>query len=435
MDNEGSGQNEEHQPLLESDRPPCPKNYRIGDVYALAGAFFFVFCGYEVTQNLSTTILPKSVAFSCVGAVYLSFALSNLFGAALLVDSLGVRASLLSSSLVYSLFGVAIIVALNATTETQQLYVLMPACLLLGVAASVLWACESVYLTKVAPKKELGRYTGIFFSFLGFSGVAGALFTSYLFRINLDKVLVFTILSCVAAIGPMLMGYLMFRPEPANEYEDFDESSLEQQPSVWKTCSRLTHPTMLILAPFCYSQSIHMAFSAGSLPLFIHTGNETADLASKLYLNVGAGLVTTFASMFVGSLTDKFGPRPMLIVAFSLYTVVMSVLWIADPQNQFQVLLFGTTGFALANAILTNQGYKIMGTLFKGDAAAFAAQRFHGSFATAVAFVCSEFMLSSDGVPNMDTWAPVLIGCLALGTLGAFVVTGDERFDVAPAAE
>ncbi|KAI9328961.1 major facilitator superfamily domain-containing protein [Obelidium mucronatum] len=407
---------EEQEHLLGSERPPCPRGYRLADVLVLASAFFCIFVGYEVSQNLATTILPKSVAFACVGAVYLSFAFSNLFGAAAIVDSLGVRTSLLSSSLVYSLFGVAIILALNSSSEVQQLGFLMPACLLLGIAASVLWACESVYLTKCAPKNELGRYTGLFFSFLGFASVIGPLFTSYLFRQEFDKVFVFEILACIGAVGPLLMVYLMSRPEPGNEYEDLDVTSLEEaKPSLWKTCSRLTHPTMLILAPFCYSGSIHMAFSSGSIPLFIHTDDEAKDLAAKLYLNVGA---------------DKVGPRPMLILALTLYSIVMGVLWVVGPENQFDILLFGTMGFALAQAILTNQGYKIMGTLFKGDASAFAAQRFHGSFATAIAFVCSQYMLSNEGLPSLDLWAPVLVGFLALGVFGAFVVTGDERFDV-----
>ncbi|KAJ3071996.1 hypothetical protein HDU99_002300 [Rhizoclosmatium hyalinum] len=134
---------------------------------------------------------------------------------------------------------------------------------------------------------------------------------------------------------------------------------------------------------------------------------------------MSAGIVTTVSSVFIGPLTDYFGPRPMLIAALSLYTFVMGSLWVVGPENKFEVL------------ILTNQGYKIMGTLFKGDAAAFAAQRFHGSLATAVAFVCSQYMLSSDGIPNLNFWAPVLVGMLSLGTFGAFVVTGDEKFAVA----
>ncbi|KAJ3061212.1 DUF895 domain membrane protein, partial [Podochytrium sp. JEL0797] len=311
----------EESPLLPPSGP-CPRGYRLADVLVLAAAFFFIFLGYQVSENLATTILPKSIAFACVGSVYLSFAFSNLFGAAAIVNSLGVRISLLASSLIYSMFGVALILALNASSETEQLMFLLPSCIFLGIAASVLWACESVYLTKCAPKAELGRYTGLFFAFMGLAQVLGPLGTSVLFHQDFDKVFVFKILACVGALGPLLMTYLLTRPEPGNEYEDstaLTPSSAESTTSLFSTCARLLDPTMLLLTPFCYSASIQMAFTAGSIPLFIHTADESQDLANKLYLNVAAGVVTTLVSIVVGGVTDRFGPRRMLVVGLGVY--------------------------------------------------------------------------------------------------------------------
>ncbi|KAI9353780.1 major facilitator superfamily domain-containing protein [Obelidium mucronatum] len=407
---------------------------RLGDVFVLATAFFFIFSAFTVIQGLASSVLPKSVAFMTLGALYFSFAFCNLFLAAPIVDWIGCRFGLFLASITYSIFNINTIVALKTNDALVQTSILIPAAILNGLGASVLWAAESVYVTKCACKHTIGRYAGYFFSFVGLAGLAGPFFSSFLLQLNYDKIQVFEILCCIGSLGPLLTVYILWRPAPSNPYDIPNDPPAPHPPpssstnSMFKTFNTMLSPSILLIAPISYFTSCQMAFNGGSIPLFINTGNVSSDLRMKLYMVACAGAVTTITSAVVGRFTDFYGPRVMLLFALVLYSVTMGTMWWVNPYNDLVVLFSCVVLFAFCSGIVANQNYKMMGVLFPGTATAFAAQRFHSSLATALAFMTSGLMLTSEGIPNMNIWSPLILGCLVVGTVGAFVVTRDERF-------
>ncbi|KAJ3120834.1 DUF895 domain membrane protein [Physocladia obscura] len=394
------------------------QNNRLGDVIVLSVAFFFIFSAFMVIQGLATSVLPKSVAFFSLGSLYFSFSFCNLFLAAPVVELLGCRAGMFAASITYSLFNLATIIALQTDDGVAQTAILFPAALLNGFGASVLWTAESVYITKCSCKDSVGRYAGYFFAFVSSANLAGPLFSSFLLQLEIRQITVFKILLGVGALGPLLTLYIMYRPAPANPYDapaTASETTAAATPVstaslIFKTFNTMISSTILLIAPLSYYGSSQMAFNGGSIPLLINTGDTNADLATKLYLVAVTGATSTVSSAIVGPYTDRYGPRVMLCIAIVAHTTTIST-------------------------IVANQGYKIMGVLFKGTASAFAAQRFHGSLATGVAFMSSGLMLREsveDGrvvtIPDLNKWAPLITGLLWIGTVGAFAVTKDERF-------
>ncbi|KAJ3391301.1 DUF895 domain membrane protein [Entophlyctis sp. JEL0112] len=418
--------------LLERKR----KTNRLSDVFVLALAFFFIFSAFMVIQGLASSVLKKSVAFMTLASLYFSFSFGNLFMAAPIVERVGCRAGLFMASITYSLFNFATVVALESEDTDLQTIVLIPSALLNGVGASVLWASESVYITKCACKDTVGTYAGFFFAFVGCANLAGPLFSSFMLQLNVEKVQVFKILLAVGAVGPLLICYILWRPPPSNPFDasappastpNTPAASTERQ-SFFKTFHTMISPTILMLAPVSYFGSCQMAFNGGSIPLFIDTGDANADLSMKLYLLACMGATSAISSAPVGRLTDRLGPRVMLALAVAVYSVAMAVFYCVGPLNNPFVLFPCVVLFAFCSTVVSNQNYKIMGVLYAGTASAFAAQRFHGSLGTAVAFMTSGLMLRDDGVPDLNKWSPLMLGMLYLGCIGAAVVTRDDRF-------
>ncbi|KAJ3240634.1 DUF895 domain membrane protein [Chytriomyces hyalinus] len=431
-------------------------NNRLSDVLVMALSFFFIFSAFMVIQGLATSVLPKNVAFRVLGTLYFSFAFCNLFLAAPIVDWIGCRAGLFLASLSYSGFNLATIVALRTSDESAQMVLLIPAAIVNGLGASVLWSSESVYITKCACKDTMGRYSGYFYAFVSCANLAGPIFSSVLFTLKFEKIQVFQILFIVGLMGPLLAVYLLSRPPPSNPYDMAvptahlssspvaEESALmgeeqvddDEQPAapvsaenpLFKTFNYMISPTILSLAPISYFGSCQMAFNGGSIPLFINTGDPTNDLTMKLYVVATMGAVSTLSSACVGPLTDSLGPRRMLPIAVAIYVVTIAGVWYLNPYNRLFVLFPSVILFSVVSSITSNQGYKIMGVLFAGNASAFAAQRFHGSLVTGVAFVTSGWLLGADGVPDLRLWAPLLVSVLLVGWMGALRVTSGERF-------
>ncbi|KAJ3027875.1 UNVERIFIED_CONTAM: hypothetical protein HDU68_002902 [Siphonaria sp. JEL0065] len=407
---------------------------RLGDVLTLATAFFFIFSAFTVIQGLASSVLPKSVAFMTLGALYFSFAFCNLFLAAPVVDWVGCRAGLFFASITYSIFNINTVVALRTDDAIVQTSVLIPAAVLNGLGASVLWAAESVYVTKCACRHTIGRYAGYFFSLVGFAGLAGPFFSSFLLQMKFDNIQVFEILCCIGSLGPLMILYVWWQPPPANPYDvDAAPPTPNTTPtasgnSIFTTFNTMISPTILLICPISYFTSSQMAFNGGSIPLFINTGDVSADLSMKLYLVAIGGAVSTVTSAFVGPFTDKYGPRIMLLFALGLYSLTMGTMWIINPYNNLPILFSCVVLFAFCSGVVANQNYKMMGVLFPGTTTAFAAQRFHSSFGTAIAFMTSGLLLTREGIPNLNIWSPLIWGCLVVGTVGSFVVTRDERF-------
>ncbi|KAJ3284794.1 hypothetical protein HDU76_008230, partial [Blyttiomyces sp. JEL0837] len=193
------------------------KHKRLGDVIVLSIAFLLIFMAFSVVQNLASTVLPPSVAFPALGTIYGAFGLFNLTSAASIVERIGCRAGLFLSSLTYTILDVAYVIAIMHDGDPMiQSAILIPASVLIGFGASILWSAQGAYLTRSTTKESLGKYSGIFFGIMGLSYVLGPLLTSLLLTLDVDKAKVFEILAAVGFGGPLTLIYIWIRPEPVS---------------------------------------------------------------------------------------------------------------------------------------------------------------------------------------------------------------------------
>ncbi|KAJ3245830.1 hypothetical protein HDU78_008562 [Chytriomyces hyalinus] len=401
---------------------------RIWDVIMLALAFFFVFLAFSVVQNMASTVLPSGeVAFPALGTLYLAFAFFNLFGAAPLVDRIGTRPAMFFATLTYTLFDASNVGAMLMVGNVgHQLALLVPASLLIGAGAAVLWTAQGSYVIKCATKETIGRYTGVFFGIMSASNMVGPLFTGALLQGNVNKEDAFKILTGLGALGPLIIVIFIWgmRAEPSNPEASpmLPEASVEQDktPMMLKAFKLVISKEMLMIAPLVYLSACEQTFNTGSLPLFINTGSPSEDLRSKLYLSAAYGAALTLTSFVIGPITDWVS-NPTLIIAVDAiaHLAALIALWVhPSPMNNLALLYPCSIVVAMSDATLLNQAYKLVAGLFPANPTAYAAYKFHSAGAIGIFFFTSKSMLSSSGAPSMAIWTPLLIAMfvLAVGT-------------------
>ncbi|KAJ3401552.1 hypothetical protein HDV05_000389, partial [Chytridiales sp. JEL 0842] len=239
---------------------------------------------------MASTVLPTSIAFPMLGCLYVSFAFFNLLAAAPIVERIGCRAGLFLASVTYTVLDVAYVVAIvNDGKPAVQAGILIPATILIGLGASVLWASQGTYVTRCAPPGKVGKYSGTFFGIMGFAAVLGPIFSSLLLQAKVDKIMVFSILAGVGAGGPLLLIYIWYRPEPSNNTviappppttnptssptaaTTTTANDLSRTHIILRTARIMAVPSMLALTPLFYSTSFEQTFYSGSFPLLIST--------------------------------------------------------------------------------------------------------------------------------------------------------------------
>ncbi|CAM2702413.1 unnamed protein product [Rotaria socialis] len=112
----------------------------------LSVSFFFIFTSYSVAQTFQTSSdYAKSGAFA-IGIIYLLICVSNAGLSAYIIRLLGVRLTLILSSITYALF-----IACNIRYNIWSLYI---CAFLLGFGAALLWTAQGVYVTISTNKHE-----------------------------------------------------------------------------------------------------------------------------------------------------------------------------------------------------------------------------------------------------------------------------------------
>jgi MFS family permease len=167
---------------------------------------------YIVAQTFQTSSdYAKNGAFA-VGIIYTVLCLSNLALSSYVTQLLGVRLTLIFSSITYVLF-----IASNIKYNTWTLYI---SAFLVGLGAALFWTAQGVYVTISTIKHERinslissstqGLMNGIFFGFFQLNQTIGNLTASYLFRVKLDQWIIFTIMTGIASLG--VVGFVFLRP-------------------------------------------------------------------------------------------------------------------------------------------------------------------------------------------------------------------------------
>ncbi|KAH9161908.1 hypothetical protein LEN26_001206 [Aphanomyces euteiches] len=455
------------------DAPQC-----IRTAVILSVAFLLIFTSYGAIENLETSIIrgecqgclegsPSGICqsgnvcqektkFACdeacaapfkecesslgrtiLGTVYLTFTLTSLVGP-VVPNYFGMKKSLFGSALIYALFAFAnLIVALNPTNQDLHWWIMIPAAVLEGVAASVLWIAQASYLTEVSVlyskyKHEplvssMGFFNGLFYSIFRLSAILGNFISSFVLGFLVwSSQSLFVLYTLLGLSGATLMLALPALTQEGNDAEliklvpTSTNDAPESPPTVASEMSALWEVVkdkrMLILAPVFILSGLEQGFASGEFTSnFIR---ESLGSSSIGYVMAIYGSTNVVASYAFGRLADKFGPLSGVLVGFgSLLTAFCLCYWIPVAKCDEQWTLMMTIAVLLSfgdasSATLTSV---VLGQEFPSDPlSAFSVFKVYQSGSTAAAYFFFSF-LSFNG-------RLLLLICMVLISTSAFLV-------------
>ncbi|CAF0859519.1 unnamed protein product [Rotaria sordida] len=328
------------------------------NIIHLSLSFFLILTPFGVTQIFQTSSDHAKDGAFALAITSLVFCLTNLVLSSYITRSLGVRLTLIFSSVAYVPF-----IASNIKYNRWTLYI---SGFLVGVGAALLWTAQGVYVTistnkheqvnNLVPSSTRGLMNGTFFGIFQLHQIIGNLLVSFLFHIKLDEWIIFTILT--------------------------------KKQSILSSVSILFDIRFLFLIPtMCYS-GLSQGFIAAAVPPLI------VDKSWK-YLIFGLfGTVSAVSYVFFGNLSDLIGRRLVIfaIGALAHMTIFVLLLIVWEPpldQNNTEIFLILVIGLSIGDAIFGTLLYSIIGTFYEESrlADAFACLKVFQAGSTAIAFV------------------------------------------------
>lgn len=167
------------------------------NILLLGLGFMFLFSSFATSQAYMTTIYGDK-GYVILGMMHLVFSFSN-FLSPMLDQKIGSRTCMIIASFVYCMFvlsvgcGVWWIVAIFSGV--------------LGFSSALLWTSHGSFLTAIA-EKDIGLFTGIFFSLQLTSLIIGNLLGSILIALKLELWKIYLILFFVGILGTITLSFL-----------------------------------------------------------------------------------------------------------------------------------------------------------------------------------------------------------------------------------
>ncbi|CAF3791677.1 unnamed protein product [Rotaria sordida] len=335
---------------------------------------------YNVTQIFQTSSDHAKDGAFALGIIYLVFCLTNLVLSSYITRSLGIRLTLIFSSLTYVSFA-----ASNIKYNKWTLYI---SAFLIGLGAAFLWTAHGVYVTISTNKHEQvnnlvssstrGLMNGTFFSIYQLNQIIGNLLVSFLFHIKLDEWIIFTILAGIGGLGTFSLIFL----RPIKMQKD------RKKQSILSSLSILFDIRFLLLIPtMCYSGLSGGFIFATVAPLII-------DKSRKYLIFTVFGGVNAFSFLFFGKLSDLIGRRLLVfgIGALAHMPIFVLLLLVWKPpldQSRTEIFLILVIGLSIGDAIFWTLLYSIIGTFYEESrlADAFSCLKIFQAGSIAIAFV------------------------------------------------
>jgi len=153
----------------------------LGSLILVSVAELLNFSAFISLEGLQSN-LNKEVGMIALGLLYLTFLLTSMFLPPLVMNKLSCKKILCISTLAYATY--------TAANFYPVAYTMIPAAMLLGMGASLLWSTVRVYVTRVATWHATARtksvekttylFFGVFFTIFSFAVVIGNLVISFL---------------------------------------------------------------------------------------------------------------------------------------------------------------------------------------------------------------------------------------------------------------
>ncbi|CAF0759877.1 unnamed protein product [Rotaria sp. Silwood1] len=350
------------------------------NIIHLSLSFFLIFMSYNVTQTFQTSSdYAKDGAFA-IGIIYLVFCLGNLALSSYITQLLGVRLTLILSSLTYVLF-----IACNIKYNKWTLYI---CAFLLGFGAALLWTAQGVYVTistnkheqinNLIPSSTRGFMNGIFFGLFQLHQIIGNLLVSFLFHLNFDQWIIFTIMTSIAGLGMLSLIFLRNIKLP----------KIKKEQSILSSLSILLDIRFILLIPaMCYN-GLSQGFIFATIPPLI------VDKSRKYLMFALFGTITAFNFIVVGKLSDLIGRRLFIFIIGALAHMIifglLLTIWKASLyESRTEIFVMLLTGLSIGDTIFSTLLYSIIASIYgeTRPADAFACLRLFQSGSTAIAFV------------------------------------------------
>ncbi|CAF3479077.1 unnamed protein product [Rotaria sp. Silwood1] len=350
------------------------------NIIHLSLSFFLIFMSYNVTQTFQTSSdYAKDGAFA-IGIIYLVFCLGNLALSSYITQLLGVRLTLILSSLTYVLF-----IACNIKYNKWTLYI---CAFLLGFGAALLWTAQGVYVTistnkheqinNLIPSSTRGFMNGIFFGLFQLHQIIGNLLVSFLFHLNFDQWIIFTIMTSIAGLGMLSLIFLRNIKLP----------KIKKEQSILSSLSILLDIRFILLIPaMCYN-GLSQGFIFATIPPLI------VDKSRKYLMFALFGTISSFSFIFVGKLSDLIGRRLFIFIIGALAHMIifglLLTIWKASlDESHTEIFVILLTGLSIGDAIFGTLLYSIVASIYgeTRPADAFACLKLFQSGSTAIAFV------------------------------------------------
>ena len=332
-----------------------------------------------------------------VGIIYLVFCLSNLVLSSFVTRWLGVKVTLVLSSITYVLF-----IAANIRYHRWVLYLTS---FLLGLGAALLWTAHGVYITVSTSEHEQvnnlptsstrGLMNGIFFGLFQLNQTVGNLLASFLFRFKYDQWIIFTVMTGFAACGSLTLVFLRSIRIPTDKSNATWSSSVTcdnffslGNTSALSSLSILTDLQFLLLIPVMSYSGLAQGFIFAAVPPLI-TDNSRKFLIFALF-----GLVSAISSFAFGKLSDFLGRRLISLVIGALSHAIIFLLLLIQwtpplDENRIGVFVTLTICLSIGDAIFMTQLYSIIAVLYgkTRPTDAFACMKVFQAGFTALGFV------------------------------------------------
>eukprot|EP00762_Andalucia_godoyi_P001011 ANDGO_02033.mRNA.1 UNC93-like protein 3 len=353
------------------------------NVLLLGFSFMILFSAFNTTQSYMTT-LNASLGFISLSVLYGVFSLC-VFIAPAVESRLGSRLSIILGGVTYALY-------VGASIQPDA-RILIPASVLIGFGASILWTGQGHFITLNSTAANVGTHSGIFWAFFQCNAIIGNVLAASLLESGQSPSVVFTILFIMAGVGVFFMAFFR-QPKRVGVFADANAKDLEK-PSI----------KLLLLSVFSLLRTKLFLQLSG---LFLFSGFSQGFMFGRFppimgkswigWVMATLGAAEALGSVAYGKMSDNasIGTRKCLYIASVFWMIALVfVLTIGSwaPASYFFAAIFmglGDSGFNTQISAILSAIYDGSGRTLKADTATDSDKQNE----TSAAFAGLKFMQS-----------------------------------------
>ncbi|XP_072164197.1 protein unc-93 homolog A-like [Diadema setosum] len=404
--------------------------------------FMLIISAFGALANLQSSLNSSSgLGVASLFALYVGLILSS-FVTPLIVWLLSVKRTLVVCCFFYALY--------TATNFYPEVYTLIPAAGLLGIAASPFWAAANTYVTTSAiqladvtddvSETVINRFNGVFFCFCRSAQVWGNLISSLVlhdtstavtgdhcghdscgqrndFNIIIPKggghvpdKQVFVLLSIYIGIGLLAVAILTFLLDRLPRMSNQDNGALRSHmcDHLTSTVRLMRSPYLLLLIPIIIFSGAEQAFISADFTQSFVSCTQGPGMVG--YVMIGYGGADALASVIFGQLEEYTGRIAIFMFGGLLHLALMIVFQVWNPlTSAVWRLILMAVGWGVGDSVLRTQIHSILGVLFPdAQEPAFANLRLWQSLGFAVTYAIS--------IPHVICVTAEIYGLMALLT-------------------